>query len=338
MRRILPSLALLLGAAFSAQAAPILVGVMPAKIVPEQMTQLTMENGVITQLADPSQRIEKGSIIAVLNEDDLLREREETELKLTRDRLNNRDEIRKLELQRSKIQFFLNLSKEERRYAADLQDPNTPPTPEALRDINERIDLLNRELSSMERLKSKELQKKQEKATLKMPFSGKLQYHFPLPEDFSKPYEYVNTRHLPFASVCDDSAFYITVKMPGAELSTLPEKQFEVEVKLADGEVLQGTYSHRRVEQNKNGSGDMLVYFFRLPQEEHETAFRILGTNIKARLLFHAGDGTEMLIKSELAAHPETEHCSNWEELIERLYPDYNIVLIGDSDIIIRRK
>lgn len=338
MRPILPFLSLLLTATFSVQATPILVNVLPAKIVPEQMAQLSMENGIITQLANPAQRQEKGSIIAVLNEDELLREREETELKLLRDRLNNRDEIRKLELQRSKVQFFLSLSKEERRYAADMQNGSDPATPESLRDINERIDLLKRELSSMERLKHKELQQKQEKATLKMPFSGKLQYHFPLPKDISQPYEYVNTRHLPFASICDDSAFYITVNISQAELSTLPEKLFEVEVKLADGEVLQGTYSHRRVEHSKNGSGDMLVYFFRLPQEKHETAFRVLGSNLKARLLFHAGDGTEMLIKSELATHPETEHCNNWEELIERLYPDYNIVLIGDSDIIIRRK
>lgn len=338
MRPIFPGLALLLAAALSTQASPVLVSVLPAKIVPEQMTQLPMENGIITHLADPSQRLEKGSVIAVLNEDELLREREETELRLERDRLNNRDDIRKLELQRSKIKFFLSLSKEERRYASDLQDSNAPATPESLRDIDDRIRLLNRELSSMERLKSKELQQKESKATLKMPFSGKLQYHFPLPNDLSQPYEYVNTRHLPFATICDDSAFYITVSISQAELTTLPENLFEVEVKLADGKLLKGTYSHRRVEQNKNGNSDMLLYFFRLPREEHETAFRMLGSNVKARLLFHAGEGTEMLLKSELAVHPETEHCNNWEELVQRLYPDYNIVLIGDSDIIIRRK
>lgn len=338
MRPLLPLLALLCTAAFASHAAPVQVGVLPAKIVPEQMTQLSMEKGILTQLADNSGRLEKGSIIAVLNEEELAREREEAELKLCRDRLNNRDEIRKLELQRSKVEFYLSLSKEERQYASDLKDQNTPASRESLRDINERIDLLKRELNSMERLKRTELQQKQEKNTLKMPFSGKLQYHFPLPENLSAPYEYNQTNHLPFATVCDDSAYYITVNISRAELTVLPENLFETEVKLADGKILKGTYSHRRVEQNRSGGGDMLVYFFRLPQEEHETAFRIIGSHVKARLLFHAGEGTEMLTKSELATHPETEHCRNWEELVEKLYPDYNIILIGDSDIIIRRK
>lgn len=338
MRTFLPGLAFLCTAVFASAANPVLVGVLPAKIVPEQMAQLPMENGILTRLADDSQRLEKGSVIAVINEEELLREREEAELKLCRDRLNTRDEIRKLELQRSKVQFFLGLSKAERQYASDLQDKNTPASQESLNDINERIDLLQRELSSMERLKRTEWQQKQDKATLKMPFSGRLQYHFSRPEDLSQPYEYHHTSHLPFATVCDDSAFYITVNISRAELTVLPEQQFEVEVKLADGKILFGKYSHRRVEQNRNASGDMLIYFFRLPKEEHETAFNILGSNVKARLLFHAGEGTEMLTKTELATHPETEHCRNWEELIERLYPDYNIVLIGDSDIIIRRK
>ena len=103
------------GAAFSA---PVQISTVPAKVVPEQVTTLPLERGIVSDLADASVRHERGAILAVLNREQMQQEKEELELKMARDRLSLKDELRKLEQQRHKVQFYLNLSESERRYAA----------------------------------------------------------------------------------------------------------------------------------------------------------------------------------------------------------------------------
>ena len=319
-------------------AEPVQVAVLPARIVPEQATTLHLENGVVSRLADATQPQPAGAVIAVLNEERTAQEREEMELKLARDNMRLRDELRKLESQRSKVEFYLKLSPRERRYAPAAQPgpDDLPPTAESLRDIDERVALLKREMETSPRLKQQEFARTHEKLTLHMPFAGRLQYHARLPEDLSKPFEYRGLPGRPFASVCDDSAFYITIHLSKAELTQLPEQNFSVSVALPEGRQLTGTFSHRQVEQNHGGSGDMLVYFFKVPEADKETAFRMLGSNARARLLYDAGDKVQYVNKLELIAHPEAAECENWEQLVSRLYPEHVLILIGDRNIIIR--
>jgi len=155
-----------------------------------------------------------------------------------------------------------------------------------------------------------------------------------LPENTAEPFEYNATGSLPFATICDDSAFYITLNISRAELTQLPEQQFQVLISLPEGRELRGEFSHRRVEQG-NG-GDLLVYFFRIPEKDHERAFSMLGSNARATLIFNAPDGTMELDKGELARHPAAADCRNWEELIQKLYPEYHLILISERQILIR--
>lgn len=327
------SFAALLGSA--AAAAPVQVGTYPAKIVPEQVTTLPLERGIVSDLATPGEARKRGDVLAVLNKEQMAQEREEMELKLARDRMSRKDEIRKLEAQRRKIVFYLSLSTSERRYARETGGENDlPPSEETLADIDERIALLKREVESMARIRNNELTRKHARNTLRMPFDGRVQYHFTLPENTAEPFEYSATGSLPFATICDDSAFYITLNISRAELTQLPEQQFQVLISLPEGHELRGEFSHRRVEQG-NG-GDMLVYFFRIPEQDHERAFGMLGSNARAKLLFNAPDGTMELDKGELARHPAAADCRNWEELIQKLYPEYHLLLIGEHQILIR--
>lgn len=317
-------------------AEPVQVATLPAKIVPEQAATLTLENGIITRLADASQHLEAGAVIAVLNEERTTQEREEMELKIARENMRLRDELRKLENQRSKVEFFLNLSPRERRYADHLGTGDMPPTQESLRDIDERVELIRREMESSPRLTQQEFERNHAKLTLKMPFAGRLQYHFSLPQDTSRPFEFLNLPGRPFASVCDDSAFYITINLNKAELTQLPEKNFSVSVVLPEDKTLTGTFSHRKVEQNVSGKGDMLVYYFKVPEADKEIAYNMLGSNAKARLVYDAGENVQYISKIELIAHPEAAECDSWEELISRLYPEHSLILIGERNIIIR--
>ena len=320
------------------QAEQVQVAVLPAKIVPEQATSLSLENGIITRLADSSMRQEAGAVIAVLNEERTAQEREEMELKVAREEIRLSDELRKLANQRSKVEFFLKLSPRERQYANKLNPAgdDMPPTPESLNDIDKRISLLQREMESKPRLMRQDFERSHAKLTLKMPFAGRLQYNFSLPKDTSGPFEFHNLPGRTFASVCDDSAFYITLSLSNAELTQLPEENFSVCISLPEGRKLTGQYARRSVERNSTGAGDMLVYYFKVPQADNEVAYSMLGSNAKARLLYEAGDQAQYVSKLELIAHPEAANCENWEQLVEKLYPDHNLILIGERNIVIR--
>ncbi len=314
------------------------LGKYPAKIVPEQVAVLNLpERGQVTDIPRVN-RLKKGDTVAIVNRDQTADEREDMELALERERLNTRDEIRKLEAQHKQVSFYLNLTEGERKYATDIAgQEGGPPTREALRDIDDRLSLAKRNLSSMERRKRAEFERTHENLTLRMPFDGRIQYHVTLPENPDTPYEHTGANVQNFATVCDDSAFYITVSISGSELSTLPEHAFSAYVDLPEGKRISGTYAFRRVERSNSGS-DILAYYFRLPKADHELAYNMLGSNSQATLLFDAGSDTKRVTKAELSRHPEAEQCESWRELVGRAYPDYNIVLITAREIVLRRK
>ncbi len=329
-----PSLisALLVAAPLAAE--PVLVGSFPAKVVPEQLSVLTLpERGTITDLA-PEGKLKAGTVVAILNKKRMEEEREDMEFQLAKDRIARRDELRQLNQQREKLVFYLNLSDSERKYAADSVPTDLPPTRESLADIDERISLVKRELATMEKRKRDEFDRSHEMQTLRMPFDGRLQYNINLPEDRSAPFDVVGTVQT-FATACDDSAYYITISIARSDLSLLPEAKFSVRVSLPEGRELTGTYAYRRVERTRNDR-DMLIYFFRLPEKDFETAHNMLGSNTTAELIYEADGGVERISKARLAAHPAAGQCESWAELVERAHPGAKVVIIADRDIVIR--
>ncbi len=337
MNHRLASLAALLLLPLQAGAQPVLVGSFSAKIVPEQATTLAMERGTVSDLADASRRLKRGDVIARVNKEKMEREREEMELQISKDQIAKRDEIRKLENQRSKLRFFLNsLTPEERKYAKDVGGDEMQPSQEALDDIEERLSLARQELKRAPERKREDFQRSHESQIVKMPYDGRLQYNITLPEDPTQPFEYTASGSQPFATVCDDSAFYITLNLTQSEITQLQPERFTADVALPGGKKLHGTFHHRRVEHN--GSTDMLVYFFRLQSEDHETAYSLLGSNAKAALTYETGEDVRTESKAILLNRPEAAVSENWEDLVEKLFPDYDIVLIAERQIVLRAK
>ena len=323
----------LLMSALPLAAAPVTVGKYSAKIVPERVEVLTLpERGTITNLVDANERLDNGTIIAILNKERTEEAREDMELQIARERISKRDEIQKLRNQRRKVQFYNSLTESERRFNTDFSSDDTPGS-NSLQDIDERIQLLEKELKTMERRKRKEFNDKHDKLTLRMPFTGRLQYNITLQEDRTAPFEYSETVRS-FATVCDDSAFYITINLSESDLALLDEKRFTTTVKLPGGKQLSGTYSHRRVERANNGS-DMLVYFFRLSEKDFTTAYNMLGSNTSAELIYESDDAALHVSKAELVAHPKAADCENWEQLIAQTHPEYAILLIGRRELVL---
>lgn len=319
------------------QAEIVTIGKYHAKIVPEQVTTLNFSNkGMVSDIVvDTTQQIEKGTVVGIMDKDKMAEAKEDLELQIARDRLSKRDEVRKLKLQREKLSFYLNLTPAERKYARDVSPEEGADT--SLEDIDERIALLEKELSTMERRKRAEFDSKNEQNTLRMPFTGRLQYHFNLPEDPTVPFEYTQGGLRPFATVCDDSAFYITINISDAEIGLLPGERFSVYVNMPSGEQLRGVYAFRRVEKSNNGS-DMLVYFFKLPQECHETAYNMLGSNANAVLLYSAEEDVLSIPKMQLLTHPAAPECEDWKQLVAKTHPGYMVVIITERDVLIRKQ
>lgn len=317
------------------------IGKYQAKITPEQVTHLTFQtHGNVTDLVrSDSKRIEKDTIIGILDKEKTEEAREDMELQLARERLTKQDEIRKLEQQRSQLSFYLKLPESERIYAQDVKTALDVDaiSPDALKDIDERIDLLRREMSTMERRKRSEFDAKYEKNTLRMPFTGRLQYNVPLPENPEEALDYTqNITGQPFATVCDDSAFYIAISISNTDLILLPEERFSVYIDLPAGRRLSGTFAYRRVE--KGAGTDLLAYFFKIDPSEHDTAFNMLGSNAMATLVYSAEEGIERIPKIQLLAHPSAPDCEDWKQLVSIAYPGHVIVIVTERDILIRKK
>ncbi len=316
-------------------AEPVLVGSYPAKIVPEQLSILSLpDRGEVSDLA-PEGRASAGAVLAVLNKKRMEEEREDMEFKLAKERITRRDELRQLRQQREKLVFYLNLGADERKYAADTLAKDTAASPESLSDIDERIALVQRELDTMEKRQRDEFERSHEKQTLRMPFNGRFQYNVTLPEDRSQSFEFTGMVQT-FITACDDSSYYVTIGVSSSDLSLLPEKKLSVRVDLPEGRELVGQYAFRRVERT-NGGADMLVYFFRLPAEDSETAYDMLGSNTRASLFYTVDGSVERVSKTTLAAHAEASKCESWRELVNRVYPGAVVVVIGDRDVVIRR-
>lgn len=316
------------------------IGKYQAKILPEQVTHLMFQTrGSVTDIIRTDcKRLEKDTIIGILDKDKTEEAREDMELQLARERMNKQDDIRKLELQRAQLGFYLKLPEGERIYAQDVKGSfDTEITPDALKDIDARIDLLRREMSTLERRKRSEFEAKYEKNTLRMPFAGRLQYNVPLPENPDEPLDYTQSvTGQPFATVCDDSAFYIVISISSTDLILLPEERFSVYIDLPAGRRLSGTYAFHRVE--KGAGTDILAYFFKIDPSEHDTAFNMLGSSAMANLVYSAEEGIVRVPKVELLAHPSAPDCEDWKQLVSLAYPGYVVVVATERDILIRKK
>ncbi len=334
MKRLLSLL--FLPAALPLAAEPVLVGTFPAKVVPEQISVLNLpEKGIVTDIAQEGHQA-KGAVLAILDKERMEEEREDMEFALAKERISQRDELRKLRQQREKLVFYLGLTPEERKYAtADVPTEGEMPTNESLRDIDERIALVQRDLDTMEKRKRTEFERKHEKQTLRMPFDGRLQYNVNLPEDRTKPYEFTGMVQN-FATVCDDSSYYVTISVARSDLSLLPEDKFSVRVALPEGRELRAPFAFRRVERSGSSGGDMLAYFFRLPEADSETAYGMLGSNTKASLFYEVDGTVERVSKASLAAHPQAGQCESWAELVALAHPGAVVVVVADRDVVIR--
>ncbi len=321
----------LLALSLSISAETVEVGIYPAKVTPEQLDVLSIgEQGIVTQLSHDKVHYKKGEIIARVNEEDLKDAKEDLEINILSDRITRRDNIRTLQKQRKELEFYFSLTEREQRYATDIQVDGEPPTKQALEDIDERIELAERELERAPKRMTKEFEKKEEASSVIMPFDGRIQFQIVLPDKD----EVFETKPIPhFATAIDDSAFYIAIPITQAVLTQLPTEKFSASIDLPAGKKLVGTFSHRRLE--KSGSSEGFVYYFILPEDQADLSFSLLGSTAQTKLLYEVSDKLKRVNMHEHYSGDIAENSRDKEELIKKSFPGYNLLLETDEELIL---
>lgn len=304
-----------------------------AKIVPERIRTFTMPiPGYVNNWLVECVRADEGSIIATVNEEDMALKRKELEINILKDKIAKREELAKLEKQLEEIRFYQNLGKQERRWIEKKEQTDA----QTIRSVEDKIRLARQELEIAEEKPRRDFAKEEESYILKMPFPGKLQYHFSFPVDQSqKIYLEANA---PIATVCDDSVYYIALPIADPNLIQLDPSTLNAQVSLSNGKCMTGTFAYKRVEKSTSSAGEMLVYFFKLPGELREQAYNMLGSNCAAKLYFTPKEQVICLNKVALASRPESRLCTTWEQLLQRIHPEYELILDGESQLIVRKK
>ena len=100
-----------------------------AKIVPERLRSFVMPaDGVVSNWIPADGRVQKDTIIATVNEDEIELERKELEVKILKDRIAKEEELSKLEKQLEEIEFYSSLTREERQYASKQAEGGEGPS------------------------------------------------------------------------------------------------------------------------------------------------------------------------------------------------------------------
>lgn len=304
-----------------------------AKIAPERIRSFIMPmDGLLANWISESGKVKKDTILATINEDELELEKKNLEISILKDKTTKKEELSKLEKQREEIEFYEGLSAEERQYATKIPQGGK----RVLESIRDKIELIDKELNVLEDQANMEFRKKEEKHVLRMPFDGRLQYQFSFPNDDSTSL-YLEAS-APIATVCDDSAYYIIISISDPDLTRLPPEALTLSVPMSDGSSLNGEFAFKRVEKNTSSGGDLLAYFFKLAPQDHAKAHDMIGSNCTARLYYTSPDDVMYLNKVRLASLPEGKSCSSWQELLQKVHPEYELILDAETELIVRKK
>ena len=319
------------------------VGQYRTKITPEKARVFVMPaHGVVTDLVPPGQRVKKGTVIARVNKEELELERKTMEVEILKERVAKQDEIQKLQKDRREVLFVSSLTREERAFfdksSQDVAKTNNPE--EVLKSIDDKIELAKKQIELVDAQKRAEFAKKEESFIVTMPFDGRLQYQFQRNEVDEQEGVFIENGK-DIAAVCDDSAFYLTIIVSNPEIANIPSSQLKLSLELTNSQIIDGFFSHKRVEKNQGGGGgnmDMLVFYFKVDPSAHDVLYSMLGANCIAKLYFHADDQIKVLSKMELAKMPEASQAVHWQELVENVAPGYELILIGETQLFARKK
>lgn len=312
------------------RAEPLFITRLGGKVAPERVvTAAADEAGDIEVCWRGSGHVEKGTLLARVNPDAHALEEAELELQIAQLKLEADNEVLQLMRQKEEMEFIASLPSQQRPYIS--QRLETPPDERALALLEEKIRLVRERFHLQEQKARETFAKKAALRLIRMPFSGRVQFHLtPPPEGQRAPI----AAGAPVLTAADDSSLYIACLLADPALTHLDPSRLSVRLEGGGGETLHAAWSHKRVE--KQGQSEALVYYFLVPISQAEHAWNLLGSNIVVELWCQGDEGWLYEEKAALALEAGDKSFETWEELTAALRPGYAIVFSGETHLALR--
>ncbi len=303
----------------------------PAKVVPRRVLPITPDMaGEVEVIHRAEGRVKKDTLLLRINPEELALDEQELHQQMERNNLAAETEILQLVRQKEELEFISKLPPERRMYV--VQHLKADVDKRAL-DLLERKIAVTRENArlSNERLQ-KAFEKKRKLREITMPFDGRIQYHFAMPEEGQTALVGTNN---PAVTIADDSVLYVVVNMTDPALSRLEASRLSVLLEMGGGRTLIAPWSHSKVQ--KGDRGETMVYYFTVPDKMRGRVWSQVGANLVAHLRYRAETDDVYVSKSELAQEAGERRFESWEELLAALRPGYAMVFNGETHLCLKR-
>lgn len=304
-----------------------------AKIVPNRIEiGIADEAGEVELFPPKENRVRRGALLAKVNADALALEEEEIRQQVRQNNLDSETTLLQLKRQKEELEFIAGLPSEKRIFIGKKID--TPIDQRAIKLLNEKIRLLQDRTKLANEKILTIFHKKKALKTICMPFDGRVQYQVSLPEH--KEEKVFVQASTPIVTAVDDSAFFIVVGITDPGLAKLDPTLLSVHLELGGGENLHAIWDHKKIE--KSGQEEVLVYFFKVGNNDSDKAWGLLGSNTVVRLCYRGDDTCLYEAKFTLAREAKNVPFETWEKLVEILRPGYCIVFVGETHLCLRKK
>lgn len=301
-----------------------------AKVLPKALLVLPADGaGELEVCHFGGKNIPEGTLLARLNPEALQLEEEEFRQHVERNKLDAEGNILKLRRELEDLDFIAGLDAAQRPFVEERLKVKGDARARALLErriaaIEEQTRLANEKL----RLTYERTRALRE---LRMPYSGVVQYHIPLPEkEGMRVPVAVST---PILTVADDSVLYIALTLPDPELAKLDASRFSVSIAQGE-ETISAPYAFRRVE--KQGQNEQTVYYFAVSPQQKEAAWEMVGTNLVAELFYRSEPTWRYEAKADLAREAGLCSFSTWAELLAALRPGFSVVFCGETHLCLK--
>lgn len=302
----------------------------PAKVVPRRVLPVTPDMAGEVEVIHRSEgRVKKDTLLLRINPEELALDEQELRQQMERNNLTAETEILQLVRQKEELEFISKLPPERRMYVVQHLKAEVDDRAMALLERKIAVTRENARLSN-ERLQ-KAFEKKRKLREISMPFDGRIQYHFAMPEEGQTALVGTNN---PVVTIADDSILYVVVNMTDPALSRLDASRLSVLLEMGGGRTLSAPWSHSKVQ--KGDRGENMVYYFTVPDKMRGRVWSLVGANLVAHLRYRPEEGSVYVSKAELAQEAGERRFESWEELLAALRPGYAIVFNGETHLCLR--
>lgn len=306
-----------------------------AAVVPQQMLTVPLsEPGVVEFCHKGEGCVEKGTLLVRVNAAELALEEAELKNQQRQNKTTAEESLLKLRRQKEELEFIMAQPAGRRQFMEARF--KTQADERALALLNEQIAVQEERVRISNEKLQQAFDKKKETREVRMPFSGRVQFHINPPAGEERTMPVAQTG--PLLTAVDDGQLYVAVTPQEAEVVKLPPERLLLKLDLGGGKFLEAAWHHKKVEQRNRQ--ETLVYYFALAEPDRAQAWEMVGANTVAELHYLAAEGEDLLYlhKHELTREAGERSFESWEELVAALRPGYEIVFTGETHICLRKK